>query len=537
MFFVRFIRSFPLLTLAAVFWSGICSAADPNSFTLYLTTNAENRYGGNVVINVGSMTVDELPRFVQPTSDVREARKALLPSVSEPIEVVIVVPKGAAEDVRAGFIRQIRTAMARKYPNAVFNIRESFVDTQADRAALEEQRAELNDLRAGIVPASPQSPEALRLADKINDSIDAGLEENRRFERSWVKKAAGGLNETHPYNTVIAARVVALTKLATSGFVLISKYGINAMSLVIGGISGGISAAFGYNAKKWSEFCTTHQFPWFKDALPVKLYNKTGWFKSATINLVRSLGLSYMLRELAYLSNQQVKGERVGSPNSLNFFVEGLGLTIPEIVLDGLVDDGVRALELKGVLNHQSRSYVLWTIGLIDTAMHSFFRAGAVKAAYTVAAISWGSKLAVWGASKLLKPVQKRFIFISDGVSSEKTGEIVENRGNFLAYLASLGKGIFQGVANRRAGKFSVSDKEMVLQQLGLSEAWNLALSPAEVDRIKNDASLTQAEFEKMLNLRDTDREIVNSMWKNRERQLGQSLRLLDMCEAALTGN
>jgi hypothetical protein len=516
-------------TLAALFLASTLGyAKNPNDFTLYLTTDATNRYGGNVMLNLGSMGVEELPEFLSRSGD--DKNTEILPKAG-PIEVIIVVPKGASPEARKEFVGQIRREMKKRYPTAQFTIRESFVDLKADIAALETQRAQLLKLQKQAY----SDPKAVALAGQLEKVINDGIEEDRQLEKSWIRRSANKLNETHPYNTVIAARVIALTKFSVASYVLISRYGINPISLMLGALAGGISAMFGYNAKRWSEFCTTHQFPWFKDSMPVKFYNKRGWLKSATINFIRSLGLDYGLPELAYLSHQNSKGKPVESPNRLAFFAEGLGITIPEIVLDGLMDDAARALELKGVLNHQSRSYLLWGIGLIDTVMHGFFRAGAVRAAYITAAISWGTKLALWGSSKLLGPKSKRFIFISDQVSNEKTAQLIENRENFFAYLAGLGKTIIQATANKKAGRFSVSDREMIIQQLGLEESWNLALTPEQIQRIEEDSKLTQKEFAEMLNLRDTDRDVVNSLWGFRSRNLGKCFDPIAACTEALT--
>ena len=510
-------RNIPLFLAVATLFSSISSfAKDPNSFSLYLTTNAENRYGGNIMINVGSMPMSEIPETLLPASD-------------EPVEVVVVVPKGAPAESREEFIGQIRTAMNSKYLHARYNIRESFVDVDAEIATYQEQQAELEKMKPGIIPGT----DADKLEQRAEKEIAAGIEEDKQFKRSWFNRAVGSLNSTHPYNTVIAAKVVALTKLATSSIVLLSRYGINPVSLVIAGISGGVAAMFGYNAKAWSEWSTSHEFPWLKDNLFVRTYNRLGWFKSATINLIRSAFTAYVLRELAYLSHQTVNGKPVDSPNTGMYAWETLGLSVPEVVLDGLLDDGARSLETKGVLNHQSRSYILWTIGLIDTTMHAFFRAGAVNTAYTVAVVSWASKLAVWGTSMVLKANPKRFVFISNDIGEEKTAKLTESK-NVFGYLAGLVKNLAQSISNSRAGKFSESDEDMVKQDLGLGETWNLALPSEKLERIQRDPTLTQKEFVKMLNLKDTDRSIVNSLWNLRNQKLNHDFNPVQACAEAL---
>ncbi len=519
-----------------------------DGYSVYLTSSAQNRYGGDIMLDVGSFEPGELPDLFDQFDSGNG--QSLLPKSDEPVEVIVIVPRGASRERREELAGRVRSEVQARYPNMKLRIRESFVDLNSDRQAMREQREALLEAAEAVPDDSPQEAQI----QKALQSVEEGLKDNENLRKSWftrVRERSGlitaAVNETHPYNTIIAARAVAIGKFSVSGFVIVGKYGLNWSSAGIGAVAGGVAAAFGYNAKRWSAWCTKHTFPWLQDWSPVKFYNRTGWLKSANINLWRSLGISYVLRYLAYLSEQTVLNQKTGereevdSPNSLEFLFGGLGLTIPEIVLDGFMDDGFRALELKGRFNHQSRSYGLWLISVVDTFMHALFRANATEWAYKVAVVSWGLKVGVAVAGKYLPAVPRRFVFISEDIGTEKTAELHENRRNFFTWLASLGSTLAESIRNRAKGVFSVSDQEMVKWHFGLEETWNLNLSPEERERIHTDRSLSQTEFERILRLGDEDRTVRNDLWRIRNENLvspgsltsGKSLP--QMCVEALT--
>ncbi len=565
---------------AAVLFLASPLKADPKGkgFTVYLTTEGTNRYGANIMVDAGEMNVEDMPTLFDEFNTSNGV--SVLPASNEPVLVVVVVPKGASIETRKAFEKQVRDVVGARYPNMQLEIQESFVDLDADSKVLEDQLADVHAVQPKLAPGSIEAD----VADIVEAKIQTGLVENEQFRLSWFGKArnrvgrsvrtvarasrhpfaateavavgaamavyngsgqvVGWLNRSHPYNVVVAARLVALAKFTTSGMVILTKYGLNPTSAAIAAIAGGVGAAFGYNAKKWSNFCTSHTFPFFKEFWPVALYNRTGWFKSANINFFRSLGISYVLRSLAVASGQTIvgsDGERHGvpSPNSWDFLFGGLGLTIPEVWLDGLMDDSMRALELKGLLNHQSRSYILWGVSFIDTTMHSLFRAGAVKGAYAVATVSWGSKLAIWAAGRFLPAGPKRFVFVSEDVSkqanavlhadeqkklkeAQAAGQVVKGPG-FFRWFARLVSDSVQEMKNWHSGKFTLSDHTMVLQNFGLDEVWNLNLKDEQKKRIEADPSLTRAEFVKWLNLMDADVSVVRAVWSARNHDVLRS--------------
>ncbi len=501
------------------------------SATLFVDTPVQNRFGGHITVNVGRANINDL-------SD------ALRPAAGEAIEVVIVVPKNARADVREDFLTRVREQMQR-YPNARYILKESFVDTQADVAAMEAKREELHQITAAADANGTSTPQTRQVAEQVERSIDAGIAETRALEESWTNKFSrrlfDRLGRTHPYNTVIAARAVAMMKFTVASVVLIGKYGfqnplVNPSSYLIGFLSGTVSAAFGYNAKRYSNWCTSHQFPFFKDSLPVRAYNRSGVVKSATINFVRSLGLSGVMRWLAHVTGQVSNGVPVASPFSWDFVISGLPLTTLEIFSDGAMDVGTRSLEQKRIMNHQSRSYVQWLVGILDTTMHGLFRANSVRSAYTVGSISVGTKIGLWVLGKLAPTPPRRFVFISDEVSQVRTAAKLAEAPTFKQYAKALFKSFGQAIANRRSGKYSVSDREMVEQDLSLGEAWTTVLSEKDMNSVQNDDDLTQDDFSKMLNLMDTDRDLANRLWqaRNAARARGVGLDLVDACANAL---
>lgn len=529
---LRFLPSLLGLILFIVCTFTYASASD-ETFSIYLAGPQTDRYGANVTINAGSMPISDLNKFITTGPLENQAQR------NDIIDVIVVVPRGATLESRSRFQNQIREQLqSAGYSRLKFQIRESFVDLEEDAQTLLEEKAKFEELQKHLPPQS----QAATSAEKAISIIEQGLSDDQVMASNWglhLKSLAGypfqKLNNSHPYKTVIAARVVAVSKLSISAALILGKYGLNLSSALIAALSGGVAAAFGYNAKKWSSWCTTHQIPWFKNFAPMRAYNQTGWFKSAHINWWRSMGLSFIYKGLAHLTNQQSHGVQVPSPVSTEFLVSGLGLTIPEIVLDGLMDDGARALELKARINHQTRSYLLWIVGMIDTTMHGFFRANATKAAYMTAAVSWGAKLAIWGTSKLLSPHPRRFIFVSDKISSQAQAKLVEDKSSFFSFLRSLGTSITSSIRNLRSGKYSESDRTMVLQDLGLGEEWQIALNESDLQKIHYSKELTQSEFSKLLNLNDSDPKIVDALWNERNARLGDpSWSLWEACGRAL---
>jgi|GEM_PF-4535411 len=502
-----------------------------NAFTMILSSQTENRYGGPIMLDSGKMTIDQIPELIGGLEPGK-----VLPNRNEPIQVVVIVPRNAPENYRKVFLHQISESIRKHYPEAQFELVESFVDLNSDARELLEKRTELQKLKENATDSTD-----IKILENADKAIDEGLKADQELCDSWFGKTCPRFyryfNKSwkalrHPYNTVIAARGVAATKAGIAVTVTISKMGINPASLAIAAMQGAMTAAFGYNAKAWSEFCTSHTFPFLKDFAPVAWYNRTGWFKSVSVNFTLSLGLSYVFRMMAHLSGQHINGAPVETANSAEFLIDGLGIVIPEIILDGVVDDGLRGLELKGRINDQGRKYLLWALSSVDTAMHTSFQAGQIRLAFTFAGLSWGGKALLGAANYLMKARTKRFIVLSDELERRETGRTITAK-NFLSFV--LGGGIGDAIYNRVTENFSVSDRTMVEQNLALDEMWNLSVSDKDLHRIQNDPNLTANELNEMLNLKDSDPMILQRMMDYRAKNLGKPFTPRNLCEASLT--
>lgn len=545
------------LSIVLFFVAGAVNAeTSTDGISLLLSTRVQNRYGGSIMLDAGKMRIQDIPSLFAHLEIQND--KSILPQSQQKIEIVVVVPRNAPLSYREKFLQEIHSAISSQYPNAQYKLVESFVDINADSEVLLAQQQAIDELQKNP-KLKPVDQQILAAAE---NELTEGLKENQNLCESWFKKSCSRYYKyfnkawkdlKHPYNTVIAARAVAATKFGISVSVTLSKYGISPygalMSVLQGGLmamtdfnyagglialaQGGVAAAFGYNAKSWSEWCTSHQFPYFKESLPVKFYNRTGWFKSASINFVRSFGLSYVFRMLAYSSGQTVNGQAVETANTWEFVKDGLGvITIPEIILDGLMDDGLRALEQRGIINDPGRKYLLWAISMIDTVMHTGFRANDMNMAYSAAFASWGAKTSVWIAGKLLKQRTQRFVVLSNLLNDKKQGQEISVK-NFLGYI--LGAGIPTALSNRINEEYTVLDRTLVEQDLGVDEVWQMNPSAKDLDRLRNDSTLSETEFREILNLKDTDSVIVNKMLEYRKNRLNTNYSVLDMCKAALT--
>jgi hypothetical protein len=551
---VRDMKS-PLLLLAVTFFA-LSAAAHNEVLTsesgarVYFPVKQVDRYGAQIMIDGGQMPLAELPLLIEKFDSVEKANGQIvsaLPGQSDPMQIIVIVPKNAPDRYRREFLTQIKSTLSARFPNSRYEVQESFVDLDEDAKALLEARASLRALTA----SGALSPEQLALAEQADREIESGLASDQALCESWFNKMCPRFfrhfnrklqRANHPYNTIIAAHAVALTKFGISASVTLSKYGVNVSSVGIAAVQGAITAAFGFNAKAWSQWCTAHEFPFFKESFPVQFYNRHGWLKSANINLMRSLGISYIMRMLAYWSGQTANGKPVETANSLDFFIQGLGITLPEIVLDGMVDDALRSLELGGHIRDSDRNYLIWGISFIDTAMHTFFRTGNVEAAYTASVFSWAAKLAVLLAAKALKAKENRLFIVSDLVRDVPVNPPVNLRtgglagiGNFLSYL--FGGGVYLEWQNRVSQKFSVSDLALFKKHFGLTELVTPAGLPQEtLRRLRTDPDLSKEDLRNILELRDLDPKILDAIYSYRLRRLkdGKVLEPMEMCAAGL---
>lgn len=535
----------PFIALAGIIFSQ-CTPAFARSeasrgATVVVSTNRTDRYGVQIMLDGGTIPLKDVPEFFSKLH-------ASAPSGDASVQVIVVVPKNAPQHYRDQFLLEIRQTIDARYPNAQYEIHESFVDLNADALTLLEKRAEVEKMKAqpGLTEAQQD------LLVYAEEQIEVGLKEDQRLCESWFQSSCSkffayfnpalkALN--HPYNSVVAAHAVAMTKFGISSVVTLSKYGINPTSVMIATLQGGITAAFGFNAKSWSQWCTSHEFPFLKETAAVQWYNRNGWFKSANVNFLRSMGLNYVMRMLAYWTGQETGGRPVETANSAEFMMGAMGIALPEVYLDGLMDDGLRALELKGRLTDQNRRYLLWGISFIDTAMHTLFRTGNVNAAYAVATAGWTLKSAVWAAGKYAPAKENRIVFISDfvGTKPEKAPpKVTENRlqfiTNFLWYLTGVG-GVSSELLNRINGTFMVSDDQLVRRDLGITELVTAGgLSLENLARIKSDPNLSKKDLSEILNLKDADPKIVEAILEYRNRLLkdAQTVDPISLCAHAL---
>lgn len=539
-----------------------------DGISLTLSAEGENRYGGKIQINVGQVQPSEIDEIFQDFTD--EDGRSLLADSEKPFRLILVVPKGVPEEEIKEFTRVATEPFYRRYPKLSLVVEHSFVDLDADDRALDEAERHLNELKGkGIRSAQADSLEAI-----IEESIRRGREDNRNLRTSWMKK----LNATHPYNTLIVANAVALTKFAAGGMVMISKYGLNVSSALISFASGSVSAFFGYNAIDWSNLCTGHQIPfWNARSLsehheqirsergmgaaedfarrfhlgfvrifekPIQLYNRTGWFKSATVNTLRSVGLAYIFRLLAFQTGQTIKGVPVESPNSLMFFGLAIGLALPEVIWDGFMDDGARGAQLKKRINHQSRSYMQWGIGIVDTFMHGLFRTGLPLQAYIAMAVSVGSKVVLWRYGKTTAPEVTEALGVHELVRRDRESPVrtfipdikipnfrrlswtLRQVVNLALYAPSRITLLIKAALERATGKFALSDFELVHRQHSTDEAWNLNLTEEDLHRLRTDTELKLEEFEKMLNLKDGHQEMRQVMWNYRQKSVASGVEM-----------
>lgn len=559
-----------LVLFALVFaHSSVTSADDLQGFELYLSTKVKNNSSA-MTVRVGDIDIDHLDG-VMDSFETPEG-ETILPADAKNIQVVIVVPLGTPVDIRNKTKERIGAAVAKRFPKMQVTVQESFVDMQKDEEALRARRTALAEIITQIRSGAPGERETLELADTV---LAFAQQENERFLRSW---RPNNLGIHHPFNRYIGARVIAATKLGISFTLVLTKYGLNAGSLLVGTVSGSIAAIFGYNANAWSEFCAHHSIPALP-AAPMKgpegeplgtaayltrgaynvavpwnpvvggiwnvlryPYNK--WMpaegKSATVNLIRTFGVDFIVRGLAHATGQvslnRTSGEYepVKSPISWEFLQFGGVLNTLELIGDAAMDAGSSRSERKRHYTALTRSYFLWIIGLMDTAWHNLFRIQANEWALGIGLVSFGCKISLWGIS-MLPERGPRFTFISDAISQDVGYEDIKKPG-FLGYFANMFGNISRSIANSMAGRYSVSDRVLVGEHLGgrLEEAIQLQLDPARMERLANDPALERADFVSWLNLKKVRTSLVNQLWDFRNAHLNEGLTPATLCAGAL---
>jgi hypothetical protein len=522
-----------------------------NNFSVFMTTNLEGNMRTPMLINVGSHRVDEFHKVI---GEFRTDRgESILPDKNETVDVIIIVPKGAPEESREDLKRQIAAQMKEHYPKAKYEIKESFVDLEEDKAALEDLRGELNEARQKIPPGTGWE----QMAKMADQSVTDGLEENRKLKEAWWKKLTpsrlvGGLlnraASTHPYATEPATLIIGMVKFGIAFTTVLTRYGDiggplwkNAAALGLAVLAGGVSYVFGYNAKAWRKITTEHIFPWMKDSPLVKFYNRSPALKSAHINFWRSLVITWTLRMLAAATKQTTYDLEakmrlpVEYPLSLNWFATALYVSLPEVALDGNMEAAMRALEEKGRLNHQSYTYLFQAIALIDTTMHALIRSNLNGPARVASTVSIASKLGVISVARWSPPGRKRIVFVSDQISTEKTADYAVVRGQgFAKFLGSQITTAVKGFKGIGEQEFPVSDRDLVARDNSLEHAWKFGLSSTDMDTVLNDPSLTIDQFRTKLGLGDLSRDALQAFWKVRNDYRGKGMSLPRVCAEAL---
>ncbi len=512
---------------------GYC--AESAKLNLLVSTKAQTHNGGSIQLNLGETNLDSLGSTLDAFNT---ADGTALVDGSTPVEVIVVVPKEASEEAIRAFCTQVVSSIQTRYPRMQLVLKRAYKDLQSEEAIFAQIEG---DVARQLSMGAPNTQD-VAIAKIVNQAIASGRSEIQNLRRSWfliptLKRlgaaAINKVNDSHPYNTLIAANLVALGKFGAAGTVMVSKYGLSLSSVLLGFASGTVSASFGFNAKQWSRIGTEHVIPFAKDHPVIKWYNQTGWFKSTHLNIWRSVALSWLFRWLAFLSGQEIEGTAIADPTNLLFLSQALRLAVPECFLDGVMDQGTRSLEQKGIINHQTRTYLLLGVGLNDTFMHGCFRTGLEEAALAALMVGSTAKIAIGWAGRDIPAGPARFV-VQHGSLAEQSAptssnhtqtprtqrEIVRQlRGAFL-YVPTRVAALFQALANRVTGNFPVSEATLQTWDLGTDESWNLDLTPEQLDRIATDPELPRSEFENMLKVGDSDRALMNIFWTLRQERL-----------------
>ena len=462
-------------------------AADGDGFSLFFQAPTKNENLGSY-FTVDAGTFENLNQM----SDVMFHFQTpggipIIPSKNEPIEVNIVVPLGAPSDYVNSYAEEVKNQLVRFYPdNAVYNIRYSYIDTKKTD---EQYSNAIKALQEGIKTLPQEETEARQVATGMVDVLKEDHENFTTWKKSWFSSGLEWLRNRNPKNRNTAARVVGFLKGSMTLAVTVTKYGLSNSSFLIGLANGASTAAFGWFATEYSQWCTHHKlpltkrFPWLEKIWPIGLYNNLPELKSVTINFIRSMGIAFLVRLAAHYTHQVTlrTGEPVEHPWALKFLKEGLGITIIETFSDSVMDVGLRSLAQKRHINYVARSYLLWGISFIDTFMHASFRSGDTYAAYVAGGISTVAKVSLYVAAKLSKAKPKQIVVISD----------------FIDRISEKGE------AN--------PDFDYIKKQLSLTEAWNIGLSNQTQQKLISN-NVTSKEIVDILKLGDLSGKAVREL-------------------------
>lgn len=496
------------------------------SFTVVVPTDARDKYGAPYQLSLGSTPVDELgtliDQFNVSSNETSDSPTTTLSDPTKPVDVIVVVPRNTPQENINEFRSVIEAQIKTRYPKAKVEVRLSYVDVEADSEALRDQARELREMSHKFQPNAPEQ-QLIRLGQ---DQVEKGLRENELFKANWAKRLFKGA--AHPSNTVIVARAVASLKFGMSAGFMISKWGLNPGSIMIASLQGLVSAAFGFNAAKWRDISAKHMFPWFKETSVVKFYNDRGWLKSANVNFFRSLGITYVFRTLLWASGAKTaQGETAPNPYTMEFFAPALASALPEVILDGFLDDASVALQAKGYLDGRTGSYLLWTIGMIDTFMQASLRAGLMDAWKVFNAVSIGGKTLTIAAGKFLPARTPRILLISADLQTKGQTQLRRPARNFLErffndVVLSL-PDMVRAIGFAKRDLHVDSDRTLVERSLGIADEINIGAYNENVAGLF-DLGLTYKDFAKSLNLTDRTDWMGQALWKMRQETIDGKL-------------
>ncbi len=435
----RFLNIFSLVLVSSIFCSvGWTKEEDPNSFHLFFhAPGRDKQTDGYISVDAGTYaSLDDAVAAQERYKN--EGGQSLLPNGKrEKMELVIVVPKDAPAAYVDQFVEETKAKFASQlgeYTKVI--VKRSYIDADKNLAEMEATRS---TLKQEIRNAPESQMPALKAAWKINEEDTQNL---KTWRDRWIQGPRKWLSNPASRDTL--AFGILMVKMGISSTMIITKYGLNVWSAGIGFVSGAIAGAFGYKAVEYSQWTQNHKlfltkrFPVLEKLAPIKFYNDSPQFKSIAINFVRSTGISYLVRLSAHLSDQTIQstGHAAPSPNNLEFFTQSLGMTAVELWGDSWADVGSRSLTQKRYLPYTSRSYIMWFIGLIDTTMHSLFRANALKAAYLTCGISMTFKSGLWVLSKVLQPRARQIVVVSGFIPRDSRDfEYVKKQGSLTEAL------------------------------------------------------------------------------------------------------
>ncbi len=459
----------------AFFYFPLCQADPGTGFHLAVQAPVTREKLGGAYVVVDAGTYEDVREIADKLQSLQSPNgKGISPSPNEPVEVVIVVPKGVPDQYAEVFRREVERKLRERYPQATFTTQFSYIDTEVEEDVIERAIETLNGAPKLEFPAVEQERAALLAV------LDETQTDLRTWRDSWYGKGIEWLSKINPLKRNLAAFVVGGLKGALTCKVTITKYGLNSSSWIIGLLNGMVTAAFGWYATEFSRWRINHKVP-LTEKYPrlnalIEYYNNNKFVKSMSVNFVRAYLIDFFSLLSAHLTGQKnKKGELIESPVSLKFFSSSSGLTVVEMLSDAAMDIALETLTQKGYLNYSSRSYILWALSFLGTWWHAHYRTGDIASAIVILSISTAINATFYSYSKSLSPNPKRIVVISDLISRNSV------------------------------------DMGHVRNMLNLQSAWNINPTEESLTELQN-VRITPQAVSKLLNLGDAPHEIVKEI-------------------------